>query len=148
MSNANRVSIDNLSKEIMKALTNYNHEIEEEVENTSKEVIKEARDELERISPIADHTVTYTYGSKTQKTIVKPGEYAKNWKIKENRNKKNQYSQIIYNKKHYRLTHLTEFKHVNKSGTGYTKSYPHIRPTEAKYKELFAQRLERKIGRS
>lgn len=56
------------------------------------------------------------------------------------------YSKIAYNKEHYRLTHLLEFGHANRDGSR-TKPIPHIRETEDKYRQRFANELERKIRR-
>lgn len=56
------------------------------------------------------------------------------------------YSKIVYNREHYRLTHLLEFGHANRDGSR-TKPILHIRKTEDKYKEKFVEELERKIRR-
>lgn len=148
MPNSNRISIDDLSKAISKTLLEYKEDIDNDVEDTANEVTEQAKDELARISPKTNHIVSYTHGSKSKRTIIRPGEYAANWYIKKNKNSNNQYSNVIYNKKHYRLTHLLEFRHVNRNGTGYTTEKPHIRPTEQKYKEIYLQKLEAKIRRN
>lgn len=51
MSNSNKVSIDKLGTEIMKALTEYKEDINEEVKEISDRLIKEANNELKTISP-------------------------------------------------------------------------------------------------
>ena len=128
MANSNRVTIDNLSKAIFKTLTEGVDDIETEVAETSTETIKEAKKELEIASPKNE------------------GEYSKSWTTKKGESSNNKYSNILYNKKHYRRTHLLEFGHVNRDGTSRTKPQPHIRPIEDKYKKIFAERLKQRIG--
>ncbi len=63
MSNSNKVSIDNLSSSIMKALQEYKDDISEEVKETSEKLIKEARNELKQISPKTSKTVKLKGGT-------------------------------------------------------------------------------------
>lgn len=63
MSNSNKVSIDKLSTEIMKALTEYKEDINEEVKEVSDKLIKEASKELKNISPKANRTVKLRGGT-------------------------------------------------------------------------------------
>lgn len=144
MSNSNKVSIDNLSSAVMKALQEYKEDIDEEVREISDKNIKEARSELKRISPKAKKTVKLRGGES-----VEPGSYAKSWSIKNGKKAKDIYSKISYNKEHYRLTHLLEFGHAKRNGSRNpgTKEIPHIRKTEDKYRKKFVEELERKIRR-
>lgn len=121
------VKIDNLAKEIAKALESYADDISEVVEETSNEIGKEAVEEIRKTSP------------------KKRGKYAKGWTLKKDKLGKGKYSIKIHNKTHYQLTHLLEFGHATKNG-GRTKAITHIRPVEEKYSEKFEQQLKRKIG--
>lgn len=141
MSNSNKVKIDSLSVEIIKALTEYKDSIEEDVKETSDKLIKEAVKELKEKSPKSNKDVKIKGGN-----TVSSGEYAKSWSIKNGKKAENTYSKAAYNKKHYRLTHLLEFGHATRNG-GRTKAIPHIRPTEEKYRKEFTEELERKIRR-
>ncbi len=141
MSNSNKVSINNLSSEIMKALQEYKDDITNEVKEVSGKLIKEASKELKSISPKSNKTVKLKGG-----TSVLSGSYAKSWSTKNGKKAKDIYSKVAYNREHYRLTHLLEFGHANRDGTR-TKPIPHIRKTEDKYKEKFVEELERKIRR-
>lgn len=67
MSNNNKVSIDKLSSEILKALTEYKENINDEVKEVSDKLIKEASQELKQISPKAEETVYLRKGSEPQK---------------------------------------------------------------------------------
>ena len=63
MSNSNKVTVDKLSSEIMKALQEYKEDISEEVKETADKYIKEAKNELKQISPVADRTVILKGGT-------------------------------------------------------------------------------------
>lgn len=63
MSNSNRVSVDQLSSEIMKYLQEYKENIEEDVKDVSIKVIKEAKNELKQISPKAKKKVKLKGGT-------------------------------------------------------------------------------------
>lgn len=72
-------------------------------------------------------------------------KYAKSWKVK---NEGNDY--IVYNEKHYRLTHLLENGHdviVNGKKVGRAKAYPHIKPAEQKGIALFEQEIKEQVER-
>lgn len=124
------IKIDNLSKEIMSALTEYADDISGLVEKVANDVGKEAVKELKTISP---------------KSVRKGGKYAKGWRLKKDKLGKNRYSVKIHNKTDYQLTHLLEFGHATRNG-GRTKAIPHIRPTEEKYSNEYEERLKKKIG--
>lgn len=126
MSNNNRISIDKLQKEILKALELEVDDIEEDVQELSKEKAEEACRELQNISP---HN---------------KGEYANSWETKKGESGKGQYSTVVHNKKHYRRTHLLEFGHANRDGSR-TAAQPHIRKTEDKYVEEYVKELEKRI---
>lgn len=124
------VKIDDLPKEIMKALTGYSDDISESVKEVANDVGKEAVQELKNTSP---------------KKKRKGGRYAKGWKLKKEKLGKNRYSVKIYNKTDYQLTHLLEFGHATRNG-GRTKAIPHIRPVEEKYSKKYENKLKQKIG--
>lgn len=76
MSNSNKVSIDNLSSEIMKALQNYKDDISDEVKEVSDKLIKEASKELKSISPKSNRTVKLKGGTTvTPRKLCKILEY-------------------------------------------------------------------------
>ena len=144
MSNSNKVTVDNLSSEIMKYLTEYKEDINDEVKEVSDKIIKEAKNELKVISPKAKRNVKLKGGK-----VVPAGSYAKSWSIRNGKKAKDIYSKIAYNKEHYRLTHLLEFGHAKRNGERNpgAKAIPHIRKTEDKYRGKFINELEAKIRR-
>lgn len=121
------IKVDDLSKEIIKALENYSDDISEVVEEVSNDVGKEAVGELKTTSP------------------KKRGSYAEGWKLKKDKLGRNRYSVKIHNKTDYQLTHLLEFGHVTRNG-GRTKAISHIRPVEEKYSKEYEKKLKQKIG--
>lgn len=120
---------EELQKSIAEYLENYAEDIGEEVEKTSNEIGKEARDELQQTSP------------------KRTGKYAKGWTIKKDKKNKTYFSVKIHNKTDYQLTHLLEFGHATRNG-GRTKAIPHIRPVEDKYKAKFEKEIKERIRRS
>ena len=145
--NSNKVSIDNLSKEIMKMLTEYKEDVNEEVESLSKKYVKKACSELRSISPVSKEKVQLNKYSNGTREYQFPGSYASGWSTKQKEKSNNKYSRIAYNKSYYRLTHLLEFGHINRDGTTRSKKIPHIRKTEDKYQEEFREELMQKIKR-
>ena len=124
-----KVSINNLSKEISNILENYQDEIDDKVIDLTDNIIKDAKTELKEKSPVGQ-----------------TGENAKGWTISTKEKGIHFYSKVIWNKKHYRLTHLLEFGHATVDGD-HTIAQPHIRPVEEKYKEKFIDELESEVKR-
>lgn len=122
------VDAKDLAKEIANVMINYVDDVEEIVIDESNSVIKDAKEELKRVSP------------------KDTGNYASSWKIGTKEKGNRRYSKVVYNEEHYRLTHLLEFGHATKDGKR-TKVLPHIRPTEQKYKSVFIGKVEKRIKR-
>ena len=78
------------------------------------------------------------------------GKYSKSWAVKQEKSNWGTDSYIIYNKKHYRLTHLLEFGHVVKNGTkrvvGKAGAIPHIKPMEEWVQQQLPKLLVQKLG--
>ena len=113
--------MDDLAKEIAKALTEYSDEVAEIMEQEKSEVAKEGVKQLKATSP------------------KRNGSYAKGWRVK-----KNGKGYIIHNAKHYRLTHLLENGHATRNG-GRTKAIPHIAKVESNIIERFTKNIEKRL---
>ena len=103
---------ETVDAQLSKIFDEYQETVREVTDKTYKEVSKEAADKLKATSP------------------KRPGhgEYAADWASKKLKN-----GYVVYNKKHYRLTHLLEKGHVvrNKYGTyGRAPAIVHIKPVE------------------
>ena len=102
------------TKELLKVLQDYTEDVIDGINSRTGNISKEAVKTLKRTSP------------KLQ------GDYAKSWSVKAQKfyNAPTRYT--IFNKKHYRLTHLLEYGHAKAGGTGRTKAQPHIKEVEDK----------------
>lgn len=119
---------DMLSKEIIKVLEGYADDISDVVEKDANEIGKEAVSAIKQESPKGA-----------------TGDYSKGWKLKSDKKGKNVYKIKLYNKEHYRLTHLLEFGHATADGK-YTEPRPHIRIIEREYSKKFEDKLKKDIG--
>lgn len=115
------VSVNDLSKEIAKALETYTNEVTEGMEEAKVEVAKETVKELKSTSPKLT------------------GDYAKGWARKKVGN-----AQIVHNRTDYQLTHLLEKSHVQRDGSRSTPS-PHIEPAEEQAIREYLERTEKVI---
>lgn len=113
-------------------LDTFDHHVQEVVEDAAKESAKECVQKLKATSP------------------KRPGggEYARSWT-----SKKLEHGWVVYNKKHYRLTHLLENGHAvsNQYGdyghpNGRVAGIKHIEPVEQEGIEGFELRINRGIN--
>lgn len=78
------------------------------------------------------------------------GKYSKSWAYKQERGFMGTPRFVIYNKKHYRLTHLLEYGHVVKNGTkrvvGQAGAIPHIKPIEEWVQTQLPKDITQKLG--
>lgn len=102
------VSIDDLATEITAAVREYTEDvteaIEQEVDETSKQLVKDIRNDSPR----------------------KTGEYSKGWTRKKV-SSGGHIAYVIYNRKKGSIAHLLEFGHAKRGG-GRVPGRPHIRP--------------------
>ena len=115
--------INEIQKEIQKALKAYSYEVANDLDIAKNEVTKELKKNL------------------TQKSPEKTGDYKKGWRIK-----KFKKSNIVYNKTDYQLTHLLEKGHVKVNG-GRVPAQVHIRPNEQIAVKEFLGRVEKAVKR-
>lgn len=102
-----------VGEQMAEILEDYSEKVKKTKDKVFEDVAKESAAKLRSTSPRRPNH----------------GEYAKSWRMKTN----NDGSVVVYNKDHYRLTHLLENGHVirNLKGTyGRTNGIKHIKPVE------------------
>lgn len=77
----------------------------------------------------------------------KTGAYAKGWTLKKATKTGKGFKITVYNKDHYRLTHLLEHGHAKING-GRTQSHPHILLAEEAASSLFEQKILLEVGKN
>lgn len=108
------IKADQLAQEIVKILDDYRDTTIDKMKESVDKAAKQAVNELKTSSP------------------KRTGAYAKDWAAKKNRTaNKWAYGKVVYNKKHYRLTHLLEKGHRKVNG-GMVAARPHIAKVEEK----------------
>lgn len=128
---AKKVYIEDVAKAINEALEEYRDVsmsvLEEGVNKASKEAVRE----LHQSSP------------------KRSGAYARGWAVKkEKQDRYWTYKKIVYNEKHYRLTHLLEKGHRvigAKNGRTWVDARPHIEKVEKKAVESFERYVKEHI---
>ena len=130
---AKRVQIDDLANEISKALTDYIGVTEEACERGVIETANDAVNELHSAHPSGSEE----WGSWDR--------YNKGWAVRKDKKAiKKGLLAIVYNKDHYRLTHLLEKGHAKTNG-GRTRAFPHIAPVEEKSERLLLENIKKGI---
>ena len=112
------IKADQLAQEIVKILDDYRDTTIDKMKESVDKAAKQAVNELKTSSP------------------KRTGAYAKDWAAKKDRKaNKWAYGKVVYNKKHYRLTHLLEKGHdVKHKGrvVGHADPIKHIADAEEK----------------
>lgn len=123
-----KTTVDDLSKAIQKTLAEYEGVTVDNMKAAVDKVSKEAVRELKGSSP------------------KRTGAYAKSWAAKKARlTNKWAYQKTVYNKQHYRLTHLLEKGHKvvgAKNGRTWVDARPHIEKVEQKAVETLVQEMK------
>lgn len=115
------VKVNDLTKEIARALQEYSTEVEEGLEEAKVEVAKDTVKRLKQTSP------------------KKTGDYRKGWA-----RKKVGTAQVVHNRTNYQLTHLLEYGHAKRGG-GRVAGIPHISPAEEWANDEYLKRVEKVI---
>lgn len=107
-----KIKADDLAKQVAKTLDKYKDATIDNMKKSVDKAAKEAVADLKTDSP------------------KRTGAYAKDWTSKKDKQaKKWAYGKVVYNKGHYRLTHLLEKGHRKVNG-GFVKAQPHIANVE------------------
>lgn len=128
-----KIKVDELSNVIKEYLENFKDVTEEACEEGVLTTADEAVKELRSAHPAGSGE----YGSWDK--------YNSSWKKRMDKKNKNKgILAVVYNEKHYRLTHLLEKGHAKVNG-GRTRAFPHILPVEQKCEENLLQNIKKNI---
>lgn len=123
-----KTTVDDLSKAIQKTLAEYEGVTIESMKAAVDKASKEAVRELKSSSP------------------KRSGAYARGWTSKKTKlANKYAYEKTVYNKDHYRLTHLLEKGHRvvgAKNGRTWVDARPHIEKVEQKAVETLVNEMK------
>ena len=116
-----KITVDDLTKEIMKTLKEFEDMTDEAVEKGISKTAKDAVRDLHNAHPSGSGK----YGSWDK-------AYNKGWTVMQTkRDKKYHKKATIHNATNYQLTHLLEKGHAKQNG-GRTRAFPHIAPVAEK----------------
>ena len=137
MSKVGEISVDKFLSTIELTLEDYAKGVDKCLKTASVEAGDSAVNELHKTSPARPNG----------------GAYRNSWTFKEKeikRGKSYRTELVVFNEKHYRLTHLLEKSHhiANKYGSyGMSNAQPHIAPAqknaEEKFQDVFTKELAR-----
>ncbi len=116
---------------VAKAVTMYLSQFQTGVGMAMKDIIKKA----------AEETVSELREESPRRKGRTGGAYAKSWRSKVISENSQSISIKIYNKKHYRLTHLLEYGHRSRNGS-FTPAKPHIEQAEGFAADAVIQEIE------
>ena len=107
---------------------------------------------FEALKKAVDKTTKKTVDAIKGRAPRKTGKYAGDWSSKKMEESSVSYGRIVYNRKHYQLTHLLEHGHVIK---GYlakrttktsTRAFPHI-PSDDETESMFTEILTEEVDK-
>lgn len=129
-----KVEVDNLAKAILEELENFKDVTDEACDKGVTETAKEAVQALRNAHPAGSGD----YNSWD--------EYNKGWTKRKSgqKTKLKGIQAVIWNEKHYQLTHLLEKGHAKVNG-GRTRAFPHIAPVEDKCSDELVRNIRKYI---
>lgn len=127
------VRIDGLADAIKEEINAMNEEVIKNCNNAAETVAKEGVRQLKATSPVRNDG---------RKRKYPPGSYAKSWKYRKDTNELGVTGVTIYNAKHYQLTHLLEFGHIDAKTGKRTKKFPHIADVNNEVARRFVEEVE------
>lgn len=131
-------TIDSLSSAVMEALYEYGDFVAVVAKDAAEDVAEQCRQEIAANSP------------RSAGDGGKNGHYADTWKKVEKYRSATESRWMVYNSKHYQLTHLLEHGHEKWTWGYYTggivPAKPHIRPAEAHAEENLINTIKRNLS--
>ena len=132
------VRVDQLSDAIVQELEKLNDDAIKACNDAADQESQEAVTLLRANSPVR------TDGYKRKHP---PGSYAKGWRRRKVSDKLGVDGYVVYNEKHYQLTHLLEFGHIIAATGGRSIAIPHIKPVNESVSEKYVQIVMDSFGK-
>ena len=127
------VRIDELAGAVRREIEAMNKDVIEKVNNAADKASKQAARDLKATSPVRHDGYKRKY---------KPGSYAKSWGVAKEGNALGVTQYTVRNAKHYQLTHLLEFGHIDARTGRRVKAYPHIAAVNKSATDQFIREVE------
>lgn len=125
-----KISVDDLAWAVVDELNHYEQQVTDGVKESVRQVAEECRDEIKANSPV--------------RKGKGGGAYKRSWSDTVRFESREDIRVVVYNKRHYRLTHLLENGHAL-AGGGTVDAIPHIRPAEQHAAEKLMNKVKVKI---
>ena len=119
-------SVDDLTSEIMKGLTEYAELADSEMKKAVRKTATTVKNEISANAP------------------EKSGRYKKSWTAKKTKENSHTLEMTVHSKNRYQLSHLLEHGHAKRGG-GRVEGIPHIAPAEAHGEKLLTELLEKAL---
>ena len=124
------INITEIADAVSQVFADYCDDVVNAVNGAAEEVAKACAQDLRQNSP------------------KDSGRYARSWKVKRQRGTGGKTQiWVVYNEKHYRLTHLLERGHLKAGGEDRVRAIPHIEPARDEAEAMFEQKALEAIGR-
>lgn len=119
-------SIDDMTAEIMKGLTEYANLVDAEMKKAVRKTATTVKNEISANAP------------------VKSGRYKKSWAAKKTKENSHSLEMTVHSKNRYQIAHLLEHGHAKRGG-GRVAAIPHIAPAEANGEALLTELIEKAL---
>lgn len=119
-------SIDDMTAEIMKGLTEYANLVDAEMKKAVRKTATTVKNEISANAP------------------VKSGRYKKSWAAKKTKENSHSLEMTVHSKNRYQIAHLLEHGHAKRGG-GRVAAIPHIAPAEANGEVLLTELIEKAL---
>lgn len=119
-------SIDDMTAEIMKGLTEYADLADAEMKKAVRKTATTVKNEISANAP------------------VKSGRYKKSWAAKKVKENSHTLEMTVHSKNRYQIAHLLEHGHAKRGG-GRVAAIPHIAPAESNGEVLLTELIEKAL---
>ncbi len=119
-------SIDDMTAEIMKGMTEYAELADAEMKKAVRKTATKVKNEIAANAP------------------VKSGRYKRSWTAKKTKENSHTLQMTVHSKNRYQIAHLLEHGHAKRGG-GRVAAIPHIAPAEQHGEETLTKLIEKAL---